>query len=327
MPARGTATDDILLVCSGGGHLRQLAGFVDRMSIPIERQFWVTFDNQLSRSILSGRRVLHMPFIGPRDLRHFSEALWHSPGVFRERRFAEAISTGSSPAVAFLPQAAVRGIPSYYIESAARADGPSLTGKLLARIRPIRTFTQYPSWADGRWRFRGSIFDEFEPFGRPQAARTPRTAVVTVGTQEGYPFERMLLAVKPLVADFDEVLWQTGDADVSRLGIDGVASLPHDDLAHAIEHADVVISHAGVGSALTALRAGKHPILVPREAAHGEHVDDHQVQIARELERRGLATLRAVDRLAYIDLETAAGRSVGTTTPPPFELHDPAGVH
>ena len=38
--------------------------------------------------------------------------------------------------------------------------------------------------------------------------------------------------------------------------------------------ADVVISHAGVGSALTALRCGKRPILVPREAARGEHVDD-----------------------------------------------------
>ena len=42
----------------------------------------------------------------------------------------------------------------------------------------------------------------------------------------------------------------------------------------------------------------------------GEHVDDHQVQIAAELDRRGLAVSAHVDELSLDLLLDAAGRSV-----------------
>ena len=76
------------------------------------------------------------------------------------------------------------------------------------------------------------------------------------------------------------------------LPIDGRGLVTNRELGDAIAAADVVISHSGVGSALTALRCGKRPILVPREAAHGEHVDDHQRQVAIELSSRDLALFR-----------------------------------
>ncbi len=82
----------------------------------------------------------------------------------------------------------------------------------------------------------------------------------------------------------------------------------------------MVIALAGVGGAITALEAGKHPILVPRRADRHEHVDDHQVQVARELDRRGLATLRYPEDLVAADLEAAITRSVRTAAPPPFTL-------
>ncbi|MBC7550376.1 MAG: hypothetical protein H7269_05680 [Cellulomonas sp.] len=65
--------------------------------------------------------------------------------------------------------------------------------------------------------------------------------------------------------------------------------MPADQLALAISEADVVICHAGTGAALTALEHGHRPVLVPRRAVHHERVDDHQLQIAHELNRRGLA--------------------------------------
>lgn len=77
-----------------------------------------------------------------------------------------------------------------------------------------------------------------------------------------------------------------------------------------MRRADVVVAHAGTGSALAALDAGRCPVLIPRERAHGEHIDDHQRQIAAELELRGLAIHRSVESLTYADLEQAAGRSV-----------------
>src|SRR6185436_7016092 len=44
--------------------------------------------------------------------------------------------------------------------------------------------------------------------------------------------------------------------------------------------------HAGVGSFVVASRIGHRPVIVPRLRRYGEHVDDHQAQLARALERR-----------------------------------------
>ena len=41
--------------------------------------------------------------------------------------------------------------------------------------------------------------------------------------------------------------------------------------------------HAGAGIISAALAAGRKPIVVPRRAALGEHVDDHQHQLASKL--------------------------------------------
>jgi UDP-N-acetylglucosamine transferase subunit ALG13 len=319
MPPQG----DVLLVCSGGGHLRQLASFVERIGYPVERQVWVTFKNGLSESLLSGREVIYAPFTGPRDWKNFTKLVALAHKVLTERTFSEVISTGSSPAVAFLPRAAARGATAHYIESAARADGPSMTGKIISRFRNINTYCQYPVWADSRWEYRGSVFDEFVAGPESPHAVAPRRAVISVGTQEGYPFTRMLDAVVPLLSNFDEVLYQTGDLDPAEWGIEGRNSVPYEELKGAIAQSDVVISHAGVGAALTALRAGKHPILIPRLSVHREHVDDHQLQIARELERRDLATMRSPDSLTFDDFLEVSRRSVATTPPPPFQLRPP----
>jgi len=312
--------ENVLLVCSGGGHLRQLHGFAERIGYPKDKQLWVTFRNALSESLLSDRQVVYAPFTGPRDLRNFVKLVSLAGRVFADYRISEVISTGSSPAVAFLPRAAARGIPAHYIESAARADSPSLSGKLVSRDKRIQTYCQYPSWSDDRWAFRGSIFDEFVAGDVREAAPPPRRAVVSVGTQEGYPFRRLFEAVAPLLAGYDEVLYQTGDCDVSDLGIDGRPSISHADLRTAVASADVVITHAGVGAALTALEQSKHPILIPRSVRYGEHVDDHQQQVARELERRELATVRTPDQLTAEDLISASARSAITVVPPPLRL-------
>lgn len=310
---------DVLLVCSGGGHLRQLAGFAERLGIEPDRQVWATFRNGLSESLLAGRRVEYIPFTAPRDLPNVARVTRVARRLLKNATFAAAVSTGSSPAVAFLPLASRKGIPCFYIESAARADGPSVTGRIIARFPGIRTHCQYPSWAGRRWQYVGSVFDGFEP-GARTGTTTPRRAVVSVGTQVGYPFVRLFERIVPMLADFDEVLYQTGDADVSHLGITGVETMPHSELEDAIREADVVITHAGVGAALTALSAGKHPIMVPRSVAHGEHIDDHQLQIARELDRRRLATMRFVDNLVAQDLVDASTRSAHTIVPPPIVL-------
>jgi len=63
--------------------------------------------------------------------------------------------------------------------------------------------------------------------------------------------------------------------------------------------ARVVITHAGVGSIMLALAAGKKPIVAPRLYRYGEHVDDHQTEIARAFAHAKKVTLlRPEDDLA-----------------------------
>ncbi len=57
-----------------------------------------------------------------------------------------------------------------YIESAARATGPSVTGRLMARVPGVQRYAQYRAWATGRWRYGGSVFDAFTGWtARPPA--------------------------------------------------------------------------------------------------------------------------------------------------------------
>lgn len=309
----------VLLVCSGGGHLKQLHELVPRLGVDGEDRLWVTFDSGLSRGLLGGEEVVYARHAVPRDVAGIAANSAQSVGVLRGRDISMAVSTGASPAVSYLVQTAARGIPSHYIETAARATGPSLTGKILRRVPGITTYAQYPSWASHGWHYGGSVFDAYE-VGVARAPWTVRKVVVSLGTAESYGFRRLVDRLVPLLAGLD-VLWQTGSTDVSDLGIDGQDKVPADRLARAIAEADVVISHAGTGAALTALEHGHRPVLVPRRAAHHEHIDDHQLQIAHELSRRGLAVACEVEDLTEGTLSEAMSASVTrSASPVPFRL-------
>lgn len=312
-----------MMVCSGGGHLKQLHAIAERLGVAPEDQVWITFENGLSTTLLAGREVHYAPFVAPRDLPNLWRLRSLAAAVLDLHEYERAFSTGSSPAVAVLPMAAHRGVEAHYIESAARALGPSVSGRILQRAAGVRTYTQYPSWRSARWGYAGSIYDGFtrdDARANPPADGRVRRAVVTVGTQEGYGFDRLYEAVVPLLADCEEVLWQTGPQDVTRWGIDGRERVPHDELNAAVREADVVIAHAGTGSAMTAFEQGKFPILVPRLARYGEHVDDHQIQIAREMERRGLAFMQLPEELDDGVLREASARAVRTVEAPPMLL-------
>src|SRR5690349_4711629 len=153
-----------LLVATTGGHLAQLVDIAARLPEDADDvRVWVTHDNSQSRSALAGEHTVFVPYVGSKDV---AGVLRNMPGaarLLRDWKFTRAISTGSALAISYLPYCAARGVPSYYIESATRIDGPSLTGRLLQRLPGVRLYTQYPSCAEGRWRYGGSVFDGFMP--------------------------------------------------------------------------------------------------------------------------------------------------------------------
>ncbi|MCW2621932.1 MAG: glycosyltransferase 28 domain protein [Frankiales bacterium] len=294
-----------MLLASTGGHLAQLHRLRDRLAGD-DACFWVTFDSPQSRSLLADEDVVYVPYVAPRDWRTVAGNLRRARAILREREVTRIYSTGSGIALSFMPLARTRGIACHYVESAARSTGPSVTGRIMARVPGVRTYTQYHGWASKKWPKTASVFDDFlvgeDDPARPQLRRV----VVTLGTIQGYGFRSLvdkLLAILPPEA---EVLWQVGDTDVSDLPITSCVSMPQSELTAAIQAADVVVAHSGIGSALGVLGLGKVPVLVPRSAARDEHVDDHQIGIARELAGRDLAIYRDVDDLTLLDLPLAS---------------------
>ena len=84
----------------------------------------------------------------------------------------------------------------------------------------------------------------------------------------------------------DELIVQHGPATPPPAAR-AVPFLPYAEVLKLIEESEVVVSHAGVGSIICAVRAGHTPIVFPRLERYGETVDDHQVELARALEQRG----------------------------------------
>jgi UDP-N-acetylglucosamine--N-acetylmuramyl-(pentapeptide) pyrophosphoryl-undecaprenol N-acetylglucosamine transferase len=277
-----------------------------------EDAVWVTFDTAQSRALLAERRHIFVPFIASRDARAVMRSLPIAYRIIRATRPSIVISTGNAVALSFLPAAQVAGAPAAYIESAARTEGPSLTGRLIRWTPGVALFTQYQEWARPPWRYIGSVFDEFRAADSRPPKRIARV-VVTLGTIP-FDFRRLAERVAAILPAGCDVTWQVGVTNVADLGIDACVSLSPGQLQKYMRDADVVIAHAGIGSALAALEAGKCPILVPRTARQGEHVDDHQHQIAAALSARGLALHRTCDTLVTADLYAAAQRSVVTPT-------------
>lgn len=319
-----------LYLATIGGHLDQLDALARRIR-DAGPAVWVTQQNYQSGYLLRDRDAEFVPPVREGSVPDVARCTPTAHRLWRERAVTRAISTGSGIALGYLPYLALRGVECHYIESAARVAGPSRTGRVLQRLPGIRRYTQYVRWAGPRWQHRGSVFDDYEAAGdRPPPSDVVRV-VVTLGTADGFPFSRLVERLVPLLAPDGElarvtglpvaVLWQTGCTPVQHLPIAARAYLPADELASAVAAADLVVSHAGVGSALTALAAGRRPVLVPRSAAVDGFADDHQRQIGAELQGRGLAVAGDAAEISVGDLLTALCSGVRRTgNPPPFEL-------
>ena len=307
-----------LLVASTGGHLAELHDLAPRLGIGDRR--WVTFDSPQSRSLLADEDVVFVPPATSRDLVGAVKDLVVARRMFGRRRYDRVISTGAGVAMSFFLPATAAGLECTYIESATRTRGPSLTGRMVARMPRARLYTQHPSWADDTWRYGGSIFDAFgaEPIAEP---RPVRKVVVTLGTHDRYRFPRLLTRLVEILPQAIDVLWQVGATVIGKMPAGARYQVPSAELRQAMREADVVIAHAGVGSALAAMQAGRRALLVPRRRVHGEHVDDHQVEMARELSRRGLVVAREAAEITLADLDEAAAWTVrASPVVTPFRL-------
>ncbi len=298
-----------LLVASAGGHFDELLLLRSRLGVEPEESTWVTWDTAQTRSALGSEERIFVERCQPKDLIRVLQDTVVARRVLSGRHWDRVISTGSIVAVPFLTVARYYGVACHYIESAARMSGPSLSARILERVPGVHCYAQSRTWTAGRrsWQYRGSVFDSFDPQAR--APREIKKVVVSLGTSR-YPFPRLVTALRAVLPQSTEVVWQIGPTALDDPSAQAHDQMSREDLSAAMDAADLVIAHGGVGTALQAMEAGHCPVLVPRRADRREHVDDHQFEVAAELAGRGLATVANPEDITLDLLSRASAQGV-----------------
>lgn len=294
------ASGRYLMVATSGGHVEEALRLRSRLFSYDQEVEWATHP-QAQVQFPENEIVHRTPYIGPREARKALLQVPSALSLLKARRISGIVSTGAALALPFLIAGEILGLECHYIESAARADGPSLTGKLVSQLTHCQLYTQYSAWANKQWAFKGSIFDAYSYESIPARDKIDKI-VVTLGTMQKYEFRRAIDAIQRSIAELGgscpEILWQTGCTRVDNRGIKSYATIPAAELRAAVSEADLVIAHGGVGSALMSLDCGRAPLLLPRSSDFTEHVDGHQKWIAQELSRRSLAITCDPDSLS-----------------------------
>jgi UDP-N-acetylglucosamine transferase subunit ALG13 len=134
---------------------------------------------------------------------------------------------------------------------------------------------------------------------------------VTVGTHH-QPFARLLDALAALPGD-EAIMVQHGPAEPPACAHQATPFMSFAEMIDFFREARVVVTHAGVGSILCAIRVGHTPLVVPRLHRFGEHVDDHQSELVRGLEEEGRVI--AVWNMQDLAAAIAAAPSRGSEQP------------
>ena len=111
---------------------------------------------------------------------------------------------------------------------------------------------------------------------------------VTVGTHE-QPFNRLVQKIDELKRDgviTEDVMIQTGFSTYEPKYCRWSKLIPYQDMVRNVADARIVITHGGPASFIMPLQIGKTPIVVPRQKKFDEHVNDHQVEFARNVAQR-----------------------------------------
>jgi beta-1,4-N-acetylglucosaminyltransferase len=115
---------------------------------------------------------------------------------------------------------------------------------------------------------------------------------VTVGTNPTMHFDRLLKPIDALAAELEEpMVIQTGCSEYVPQHAEFftfTTSVHMEELSHT---ARLIVSHAAAGSVITALRYRKPVVVVPRRCRLNEHIDDHQLELAKALDAESRAVV------------------------------------
>ena len=259
----------------------------------------MTDDTAQSRSLLDGERVYHVPTRPPRDTVGVLRDTRVAQRAFAEHRIDRVVSSGAQIALSALIPALLHRVPFSYVESATRVTDLSATGKLVDHIPigaplravPVPRLRPVAVRALGVRRLPGRAAEDERPITR---------AVVTVGGNGDFGFRRLVESARARAARRRAACCGRRGRRMPRASASTrCPSVSSATLSAELTAADVVIGHAGTGTALAALSAGKVPVLA---AALGRPRRAHRLAPGRPrgLPRRARARGRAPGRRHHV---------------------------
>lgn len=106
--------------------------------------------------------------------------------------------------------------------------------------------------------------------------------LLSVGTQ--LPFDRLVKAVDEWAVQCGrrDIFAQIGPSDYQAQALNSFAFLDQSAFAALQAEASLMVSHAGMGSIITALELGKPIIILARDHRRGEHRNGHQIATLKQ---------------------------------------------
>ena len=114
--------------------------------------------------------------------------------------------------------------------------------------------------------------------------------LVLLGTQNN-SFHRLLEEIDNNIKNGniqEKVIVQAGFTKYESSNMQIFDMIPQEEFNELIKKADLVITHGGVGSIMSAVKNEKKVIAVPRLKKYDEHVNDHQLEIINSFKSQGL---------------------------------------
>jgi len=276
----------LCLACSIGGHFTQMLELKDVYEK--YEHFFVTNPGKQTISILKNKKKYFMPQRKGKKMNFLKQFLLSLKILLIEKPDV-IITTGSGDMFWICVLAKLFRKRVIYIESFARVTSPSKFGKVAYKFadlfiyqwRNLKRF--YPHGIYG-----GVIFN-IPDANKEDDCDTAYSYFITVGTLPN-DFSRLLSKVDELIERGvinGRVFAQIGYSRYIPKNYEYTDFLDLDKFEDVIKKSEMVITHGGVGSIMSALKNDKRTIVVPRYRKFREIADDHQLDITRELEREG----------------------------------------
>lgn len=142
---------------------------------------------------------------------------------------------------------------------------------------------------------------------------------VTVGSM--LPFDRLIGAADAWAgATGHEVFAQIGNSRYEPRHMGFARMLTPGEFTQKLRSASLIVAHAGMGTVISAMEAGKPIVVVPRRAVDREVTTDHQIHTANWLKEKPGVYVAATD----VNLASVIGSALVALGAAPTPLQDSA---